>query len=137
MSTSHKDNLGPQFLYADDLLRDGQWIEATLTIAKFVPANSIKGANGQKVEKDAIGFDGTDKLLVLNATNRRLIKIATGSSKPEGWTGKKVTIYPVTINAFGQSEIPCIRIRIGSGQPIPFGVRKFLGHDLTKTHETE
>ena len=131
MTANLKATLGPQFLYADDMLRDGNWIEVKLTIARFIEANTVKGADGKLVEKDAIGFEGTDKMLVLNATNRRLIKIATGSSKPDGWIGKRIALYPVSINAFGQSNIPCIRIRIEDGKPVPFGVRKFLGKDLT------
>ena len=123
--------LGSKFLYADDLLKDGKWVEARLTISRHVPGGTLTGADKSTVDADAIGFDGTDKLLVLNKTNTRLLKIATGSSKPAGWIGKTVALYPVSINAFGQQNLPCIRVRVADGQPTPFGVRKFLGRDLT------
>ena len=128
-----KTDLGPQFLYADDLLKDGKWVEVKLTITRHVPGGTLTGADKSVVEHDAIGFEGTDKLLVLNKTNSRLLKIATGSSKPAGWIGKTVAVFPVSINAFGQQNLPCIRIRVKDGQPVPFGVRKFMGKDLTKT----
>ena len=130
MNAAKKD-LGPQFLYADDLLRDGQWIEARLVIASHIPGGSLKGADGTSVEKDAIGFEKTDKLLVLNRTNTRLIRIATGNSKPEGWIGKSIVVYPVRIKAFGEDNLAAIRVRAGDGKPVPKGVRKFMGTDLT------
>ena len=130
MNTAKKD-LGPQFLYADDLLRDGRWIEAKLVIASHIPANTLRGADNSPVEKDAIGFEKTDKLLVLNRTNTRLIRIATGNSKPDGWIGKSIVVYPVRINAFGESNLAAIRVRAGDGKPVPKGVRKFMGVDLT------
>ena len=128
-----KKELGPQFLYADDLFRDGKWAEVTLTIEGIHAGGTIFGADKKAVDNDSISFVGTEKKLVLNKTNKRLLKIATKSSKSDGWLGKKVTIYPVLINAFGEKNVPCIRVRVGDGNPVPFGVRKFLGKDLTIT----
>lgn len=130
--SQHKNELGPEFLYADDLLRDGRWIEATLTIREIAEPGTLKGANGEVVKDMSLGFEKTRKWLVLNKTNKRLLRIETGSSKPEGWIGHKVTLYPATINAFGEKNVPCIRVRLSDGKPVPFGVRKFLGKDLTK-----
>lgn len=129
--SEHKKELGPEFLYADDLLRDGKWVEATLTIERIAEPGSLRGANGQTVDDISLGFAKTKKWLVLNKTNKRLLRIETGSSKPDGWIGRQVTIYPATINAFGEKNVPCIRFRVTGGKPVPFGARKFLGKDLT------
>ena len=131
MNAAKKD-LGPQFLYADDLIRDGRWIEAKLTIANHIVGGTLTGADGTRVDKDAISFEKTDKILVLNRTNTRLIRIATGNSKPEGWIGKSIVVYPVRIKAFGEDNLAAIRVRAGDGKPVPKGVRKFMGTDLTE-----
>ncbi len=120
-----------QFLYADDLLKDGQFRDVTLTIAEVHAANTLFGADQKPVEKMALGFAGTEKKLVLNNTNERLVRMATGSTKSDGWAGKKVTLYPVAINAFGEKNVPAIRIRTPEGTPIQMSVRKQLGRDLS------
>lgn len=121
-----------QFLYADDLLKDGQFCDVTLTIAEVHTPNTLKGADGKFVEKSALSFVGTPKKLVLNNTNERLVRMATGSTKSDGWVGKKVTLYPVSGNWFGEKNVPAIRIRTPEGTPVQMSVRKQLGRDLTQ-----
>lgn len=120
-----------QFLYADDLLKDGVFREVTLKISEIHQPGTLFSADKKPVEKIALGFTGTDKKLVLNNTNERLVRMATGSTKSDGWTGHKVTLYPVSGNWFGEKNVPAIRIRTPEGMPVQMAVRKQLGRDLT------
>ena len=130
MNTAEK-TLGQGFIYGDDLLRDGRWHEQSLVIAEVIPAGTIKGADRTIVDKPALRFEGAKKLLVVNATNSRILKVETGNSNPKGWTGKEIVIYPAKIRAFGEETL-CVRIRNRSGRPLAKGVRKWLGTDLTE-----
>lgn len=129
-STTQKSS---QFLYAEDFLKDGKWISPTLTIKAVIPAGTLKGADGQTVQNESISFVESDRILVLNKTNARLLRIQFGTQDREKWEGEKITLYATLIACFGEQNVPAIRVRMDDGRPVPFGVRKFLGRDLTGT----
>ena len=78
----------------------------TLTITS-IAAEEIDGKT-----KAVVTFDGTKKQLVLNRTNAEAVKLMFGRETND-WLGKRVTIYPATIqDAFGGgADIPATRVR--------------------------
>jgi hypothetical protein len=70
---------------------------------------------GKKKDKSILAFVGTDKELVLNATNFDSIIDITGEGDTEAWAGKKVELYPTTTHLGGKT-VDCIRVR-APGQP--------------------
>jgi hypothetical protein len=83
-----------------------------------------------------ISFERTAKELVLNATNKRLLKAMFGK-KPQDWVGHNVTLQPEMVDAFGE-RVEAVRV---AGSPDiaadirvdePFG-RGRLKRTLTKT----
>lgn len=126
-------DLGPGYLHAEDLLNDGEWKRYTLTIKKVHPANAIKQADGKPITKPVIEFDGTDKRLVLGATNGRLAKCALGTAKVSDWAGRKITLYAAKGNWFGQKDVAAIRVAVPAGRSRPFLTKAILGEDLTGT----
>jgi hypothetical protein len=47
--------------------------------------------------------------MVMNKTNAKLIASHYGDDT-DNWTGKEITLYPTTCQAFGET-VPCIRVR--------------------------
>jgi len=48
--------------------------------------------DGKKKEGFALGFAKTDKRLILNATNRKVLAFSFGADT-KAWAGKKVSVY--------------------------------------------
>lgn len=128
-----KTELGSGYLHAEDFLKDGRWGEYTLEIKEVHPPMSVKSADGKPIDRPVVDFAETDKSLVLNGTNQRLAKCATGTSKPAEWVGKKLTLYPSQGNWFGQRDVVAIRIRVPDGKARPFVAPTQLGKDITGT----
>jgi hypothetical protein len=95
--------------------------DVTLTITA-VDLEEMPDKKGNKVNKDGdrvkvkplLTFakpDGqpVEKQMVLNRTNGECLKGMFGR-KVSGWIGKRVTLFPVTVEAFGD-EVPAIRVR--------------------------
>lgn len=66
---------------------------------KVKPLLTFAKPNGQPVEKQ----------LVMNRTNGECLKGMFGR-KVSGWIGKRVTLYPATVEAFGEEQL-AIRVR--------------------------
>jgi|TARA_R110000824_G_scaffold88187_4_gene216870 hypothetical protein len=68
--------------------------------------------------KPILHFQGKDKALSLNITNKNVIKKVYGS-ETTAWTGQPLTLYPATTEFKGDT-VPCIRVKIpeqnGPGQ---------------------
>lgn len=79
----------------------------TLTIAKLVVEELGHGA--EKERKPVLYFAKATKGLVLNRTNGMTIAGLYGDESDE-WTGKRITIYPTKVRAFGAMQ-DCIRVR--------------------------
>ena len=69
--------------------------------------------------KPILHFQGKDKALSLNITNKNVIKKVYGS-ETTAWAGQPLTLYPATTEYKGDT-VPCIRVKIpeqnGPGQP--------------------
>jgi len=126
-----KPDLGPSFLRAEDMLKDGVWKEVTLTIKEAHGPGTVKAKDKTTIEHPVLDFEKTEKRLVLGKVNQRLIKCATGVSNGEDLVGKKVTIYPVVGDWFGQKDVTSIRVRVPQGKKRPFIQPKNLGKDIT------
>lgn len=82
--------------------------DVTLTI-KSVVIEDLQSTDGEKEKKPIMRFVETEKKLVLNKTNAETIAEMYGT-KAEDWNGKRITVYPTKVRAFGEM-MPCIRIR--------------------------
>ena len=92
-----------RFIAGEDLTKDVQ-----LTIK----AVGIDEAFNGKTKEDVmvLGFVETDKMVVLNKTNAKILQKITGSQLVEEWKGHQVTLTAKTVNAFGQQML-AVRIK--------------------------
>lgn len=126
-----KTELGPEYLHAEELLKDGKWTEATVVIEAVLPPNTVKAADGKLIDKPIVTFQKTNKRLVLGSINSRLMKCALGTAAVKDWAGKPVTLYAASGNWFGQQNVAAIRVRVGNDRAKPFLQPSQLGKDLT------
>lgn len=87
---------------------DLQGKEHELTI-KSVSLAALQGEDGKKEQKPIVKFEGREKGMVLNKTNARVIAKRHGPQTTE-WAGKKITVYPTTCKAFGET-VECVRVK--------------------------
>jgi hypothetical protein len=80
----------------------------TLTI-KGVTLEEMVTHSNQKVQKPVVWFEKAGKGFVINLTNARIIAALYGD-ETDGWTGKRITIYPTRVRAFGEMQ-DAIRVR--------------------------
>lgn len=92
--------------------------DAHLTIER-VKMGTVKTDSGPE-PMPFIWFEEAKKPLGLNVTNARTIAKMHGVEATK-WVGKRITIYPTTCDAFGEEDVPCIRIR--KTPPPPKGQR--------------
>lgn len=102
-----------KYIYAFDL----KGKDVTLTI-KAVKAEKLRNAQKGEEKKPAIWFKEShdDRGLVLCKTNAKIIATLYGNDT-ENWVGKRITLYPAKVDAFGQT-VDAVRIRpqIPTGQ---------------------
>lgn len=80
----------------------------TLTI-KGVTLEEMVTHDNKKVSKPVVWFERATKGFVINLTNALIIAALHGD-ETDNWTGKRITIYPTQVKAFGKME-DCIRVR--------------------------
>jgi hypothetical protein len=119
-----------RFIAAEEL--DGK--EITLTIIGVTTDEVYSPTARAKEKKAALKFKETDKMVILNATNARKITEILGSPQVETWTGKRITLYPLAIQAFGQN-IEAIRIKKATGQETVPNLKQIV-HDDEPEPET-
>lgn len=95
-----------RFISAEEL--DGK--EVILTISGIERDEVYSVSARAKEKKAALKFKETDKMVILNATNARSITTILGTPQVEQWVGKRICLYPVAIQAFGQN-VEAIRIK--------------------------
>ena len=115
------------FLDASDIMGLGKNI--TLTICEVVPPNTEKDATKKMIDKPILQFEKAKKRLILNKTNAKVISMAHGN-KASQWTGKSITLTVRWLReAFGQSNVPVIRVVPPEGTALTFGMRKKYGSE--------
>ena len=96
------------FLAADDLPSDeNKTIALTITNAT---KEVVTSPTNQQREKVCLHFEETSKILALNKTNARSISRVL-KNEIKNWFGAKIYIYRTTTKAFGNDQLPCIRIK--------------------------
>ena len=82
--------------------------DATVEI-ESVNMETLEGEKGEKDVKPCVRLKGKKKLWVLNKTNAKIIAKLHGT-EVDGWVGKRITLYPTTCEAFGET-VECVRVR--------------------------
>ena len=93
-----------KYVAAEDL--NGKPITLTITNVKL---EEMQSHDNSKVSKPVVYFERATKGFVLNRTNATIIADLYGD-ETDGWTGKRITIYPTRVKAFGK-EVAAIRVR--------------------------
>jgi len=92
-----------------DLVDDkGNPCDKTLTIER-VESEKVRNEKKEEKAKAILYFRGVKRPMICNVTNCKTIAGLYGR-KTEGWIGKRVTLYPTTVDAFGETK-ECIRIK--------------------------
>lgn len=120
------ESYGSSYLYAEDLLIGQQYRTAEVEVEAFIAANTLKSADGRLIDKPTLKFKGKEKLLVLCKTNQSVIHFVTGEPPGEKWVGKKLTLQPRVVDAFGDQAV-AIRIIPPKGCMVRKNVLKRLG----------
>ena len=107
--SKEKNSYGSRFLYAEDLLIQGQFRSPKVTISEVHRPGTLKSGDGRMIDKWTIGFEGKDKLLALCKTNVSVLHFLTGYDAGEGWIGAEVTIGARVVKAFG-ADTTAIRV---------------------------
>jgi hypothetical protein len=120
------------FLQSDDIGYSNEGGKSyTLTIESVAKAGTVKDARGAVVDNEVVYFKGAEKGLVINRTNTRVLALLHGKDR-EKWKGKQVKLTVKFVNAFGETDVPTIRIEPPNTIPLPFAVRKWQGRDKPK-----
>src|SRR4029434_1526964 len=80
----------------------------TLTI-RTVTLEEMMTHENKKVQKPTCWFVGAQKGFVMNVTNAHII-VALYGDDTDVWAGKRITIYPTKVKAFGSYQ-DAIRVR--------------------------
>lgn len=122
-------------------LFDSDWIgssdlggrDLTVEIEKVERAEVFNRETNKKTVKLALRFKGQQKGMICNRTNATMIATALAqvlgrdtdgkslATKAERWVGQKITLYPTTCMAFGETKT-CVRVRertSSNGAPHP------------------
>ena len=89
-------------------------------IERIEAAGKVKCADGRVIDKPVLFFKGKDRGLVLNKTNARAIARKNGPSM-DGWIGKTVQLYQARVDAFGERDVPAVRVW---GAPVKKGRKR-------------
>ena len=96
----------------------GKFLEALLLpqdkpveveISKIEAANTVKSADGRLIDKPVMHFKGKDRALVLAKCNARAIARKYGPDMDQ-WVGKTIGLFQARVDAFGESDVPAVRI---------------------------
>ncbi len=103
----------------------------SLTIKSIAKPDTEKDSGGKKIDKYIITFEGAKKRLIVNVTNFRIITAELGD-KLTGWIGKKIDLEArVLKEAFGEKNVPVVRVRPGPDTLLKSGAKRNRGRALT------
>lgn len=95
-----------KYLSNPDLQGKGRVLEISGVEVDDLP---VKGTSKTE-RKYLVSFKGAQKKWVLNKTCARVIVRLYGDEMRK-WVGKRVELYPTTCEAFGEKDVPCIRVK--------------------------
>jgi len=109
MANPREDNIlsDAEHLYAEDL--GGK--EVTLTVSRIEREEVRGGGSGKSGKKYTFHFSETPKAWIPGVGVRRAICAALKTTDRTKMVGARLTVYPTTCDAFGQRDVPCIRLR--------------------------
>lgn len=127
VNTARDPYEGSQFLKADKLIatltaKDKKALHAI--VKEVVQPGTMKDTQGQVVKEKCLAFEKTDKVLVLNITNYRILAMNFGDDE-ESWAGNKVTLVVRYGRWFNGPEGPAIRV--WPMKPLTQALRKNFG----------
>lgn len=105
--THWKKLVNPDYLGAYSLTKG----ESKILTIKEVTREMVKGTGGKSQECTVAHFKENEKPMILNRTNCKAIQKAYKTPFIEDWANKKVEIYAVNIDAFGEKDIEALRIK--------------------------
>lgn len=138
MSDQRDKYTGGQFLHSDDLLaafKSSGKRATTATIREVIPGGTLTDSRKQRVEEKCLAFEKSSKVLVLNTTNHRILRMNLGVKEDE-WIGSAVTLVVRWLDCFGEKDVPAIRVWPDDGR-LPFGLRKNFGSEEPKHENTQ
>lgn len=104
------DAFPSRYLKAEDL-EEGDLV---VTINEAVYEEFSDPKTKRVEQKPVLHFQGKDtKPLVLNKTNWKTITQVLGSDETDDWTGKRIALYAVEVESFGEMVLG-IRVRLKS-----------------------
>ena len=98
-----------RFLAADDLSCDSKPVTLTISDATV---ELVTAPTGTKRVMPCLHFEGTSKLWAVNKTNGRTLTRLFHTNKPIEWVGQRVLLHRVLVHAFGDPDMPAIRVYI-------------------------
>ena len=126
-----KEEYGSDYLYSEDLIHNGDYVEIKLKIEEVIPRNTLKTKAGKIIPHRCLRFVGKQKILVLCAkVNERVLSMVTGESVPEKWVGKEASFGVRIIDSFGD-KVPAIRVIPEKGTMLRKSIKDRLGIKAT------
>jgi hypothetical protein len=108
------DEFPSQFLEAAQL-NDKPFTGVVERVEKL---KGVKGRDGRPFDARVVYFKGAKKGWCVNRKNAKIVRdFLRYGDEMEGWIGKPITIYPTTCDAFGDKDVPCIRVKVSGGEP--------------------
>ena len=104
---------GGRYLKAADL--KGRAHKLVISSAELV---EFKERDGRAQNKIVLGFDGREKMLVVNATNARRLAQVTESEQWDQWKGHECVLIPDKTEMGGQL-VDCIRVKLPEAGEAP------------------
>ena len=80
-----------------------------LEISDVIATGTTKSADGRVIDRPILKFKGSKRGLILCRTNARAIARKLGPDMSQ-WIGHKVPFFQARIDAFGESDVPAIRV---------------------------
>lgn len=126
-----REALSSDFVDAADLMSRGG---TTVEIEKIFKPGSVKNSLGKTINKTVIAFKGAKKRFIVGKTNLKIIAIELQSDKSSQWKGKKITLTVRYLDeAFGQKNVPTVRVKVADESKLSFAMRKHYGTAAPKS----
>ena len=115
------------FMDSSDILAKGN---VTVVISDVIAPNKEKDGAGKTINKAILAFEKATKRLIMNKTNCKIVAMMYGQ-KPSQWIGKPITLCVRYLEkAFGQTNVPVVRVLPPADKPLTFGMRRSFGSDV-------
>ncbi len=104
--THWKKLTNPNYIGAHDL-QPGQEVKITI---KSVSKELVKGSDGKEEQCVVAKLEGTQKPMILNKTNMKIISKVLDTPYIEEWSGRSIIIYGAKVKAFGEM-VDALRVK--------------------------